>query len=156
MDQHAEHLPPPPPLTAGTNAPGGHYYLQRQRVVPSSISTNLVRSLGATSQTPASANTFVAGSPYSSSPNTPSGLYPRGTPSGSRATSPRTATMEYDPRQWTGRGQVSGTQMVFQQRANVGTRDATGMEGLSPILTIIVERGLHWVLRSTAMLICSQ
>ena len=36
----------------------------------------------------------------------------------------------YNPQQW--RGQVSGSQMVFQQRANAGpssTREVTGMEG---------------------------
>ena len=128
MNQQYEYIPPPPPPTPGVNAPNGAFPLERQRPP---IATNIVRTLGGSSQTPATATGYGPGTPFSISPNTPSHFHSRSP--GSLApppstVSPRTAGMEpYDPRQWN-RRQVSGSQMVFQSRSS-STREATGMEG---------------------------
>ena len=143
MNQQYGSLPPPPPTPAFNNVHNAGPFPQRQ---PPSIVTNLARSLGGSSQTPTSAmsavsgTTFAPGTPPSYAPSTPSALNPR-TPSalappGSQSASPRNSlVMEpYNPRQWSSRGQVSGTQMVFQQRAPSvpqSSRDATGMERTS-------------------------
>ena len=141
MNQQYEYPPPPPPPTSGPRSPDGTAISQRQRQGPAqrpSITTNVVRPPATSSQIPASAPvyTFASGTPLHYTPNTPSPLNPRtpGTlappPS---AVSPGTSIMQpYNPGQWNGRSQVSGSQMVFQQRAGstpVNTRDATGMEG---------------------------
>lgn len=69
-------------------------------------------------------------SPGGLSPHRPGGLVPP--PPGGPPRSPAVAMEPYNPRQWqNSRGQVSGSQMVFQQRhAVVGTTQVTGMEGL--------------------------
>lgn len=133
MNQQTGYPLPPPPPTPGVNSPTGPVMSERQRP---SIATNLVRTLGNPSQTPVSSSSYGPATPWTLTPGTPSPLNPR-TPSAlapPSAVSPRTTTMEpYDPRQWSNRGQVSGTQMVFQNRGSAaftGTREATGMEGL--------------------------
>lgn len=139
MNQQYDFPPPPPPRSPGVSAPGSASFLDRRPppVQPPSLTTNLVRTLAGSSQAPISATTSRTCGRCSPSPNTTSPYFPRspGTtvPTGSGGTSPRTATMEYNPRQWSNRGgQISGSQMVFQQRANArppGTQEITGMEG---------------------------
>ena len=139
MNQQYEYPPPPPQRSPGAHAPSGGSFPDRRPVPvqPPSITTNIARTLAGPGQTPISATTLGPSGQYSLSPNTPATYSPR-SPSGlaqqlSPSTSPRTSTMEpYNPRQWSNRGQVSGAQMVFQQRASAAppsTRNVTGMEG---------------------------
>jgi hypothetical protein len=145
MNQQYDYPPPPPQRSAGASAPGSASFPDRRPIQPPSITTNIARTLAGSSQTPISATTFRPGGQHGLSPSSPapySGVSPRTLlPPPPQASSPRSpnATMEpYNPQQWGNRGQVSGTQMVFQQRQNVGppnTRDVTGMEGASkPIM----------------------
>ena len=135
MNQQYEYPPPPPQRSPGASAPGSGSFPDRRPIQPPSITTNIARTLAGSSQTPISATTFRPGGHYGLSPNSPapySGVSPRTlVPPPPQASSPRSPNMEpYNPQQW--RGQASGTQMVFQQRANVGppsTREVTGMEG---------------------------
>ena len=149
MSQQYEFPPPPPPRSPAVHAAtGASFPHQWRRPVsghqPPSITTNLVRTFAGTAQTPASGATLGAPTPFSAySPSTPvaldprtsSALVPPGSQPASQVVSPRSPAMEpYNPRQWSNRGQVSGTQMVFQQRASVvprTTQNATGMEGTS-------------------------
>ena len=141
--QQVFNLPPPPPRSPGSHLPSG--FPEARRSVPTqppAITTNIARSLAVPSQTPTTASTLgpaggpLAYSPHLYSPNTPNSLNPSPrtlVPSGSQSTSPRTSVMEpYNPRQWTNRQAVSGSQMVFQQQLGSvqTTRDATGMEGM--------------------------
>lgn len=143
MNQQYEYPPPPPQRSPGAHAPTGGSFTDRRPVPiqPPSITTNIARTLGGTGQTPISASTWGTGGSHSLSPNTtapyvprsPSALAQQVAQSSSPSVSPRVSTMEpYNPRQWSNRAQVSGAQMVFQQRANAAppdTRDITGMEG---------------------------
>ena len=151
MNQQHDFPPPPPPSTSAVYAPSHPSGQAPQRP---SIATNIVRAFGGSSQTPASGTSYT---PFNISPNTPTTFTPR-TPSAlgpHSAVSPRTQGMEpYDPRQWSGRGQVSGAQMVFQQRASagqMGTREATGMEGLYYLIigTTHDSQTLHEIQSST-------
>ncbi|KAK5174238.1 uncharacterized protein LTR77_001318 [Saxophila tyrrhenica] len=141
MNQHQlDNLPPPPPRSSNANTPNGPPFATQQRrpvsmIVqqPPAITTNIARALGA----PLSAHTLAPPAPHPFSPATPSALNPH-SPGGLGPNSTVSArTMEpYNPRQWSNRGgQVSGTQMLFQQRSsNVppSTRDVSGMEGAMP------------------------
>lgn len=143
MNQQYDYdYPPPPPQrspAATATAPGSAAsFPDRRPVQPPSTTTNTVaRALAGSSQTPISATTFRPGGQHGLSPHSPaapySGVSPRTLlPPPSQVSSPNTSMEPYNPQQWSNRGQVSGTQMVFQQR-NVGppsTRDVTGMEGV--------------------------
>lgn len=165
MNQHNGcSLPPPPPsprALAGTssqaggtvssqagvpdNASGG-VYPQRSRPVSTylpSISTSFLNVQGAgpsQASTPVSAARTLPVGHNLYSPATPSAVNRR-TPGGLAAPPPpgsstRVPAMEpYNPRQWS-RNQVSGSQMVFQQRQSImpaSTSQITGMEGTSSI-----------------------
>lgn len=143
MNQQYEYPPPPPPQ----RSPGGSLPDRRRPVPasPPSITTNIARTLAASSQTPITATALGAGTPHAYTPVTPSGLNPLSSGGlsqpGSQGPSPRNSVVmePYNPRQWSGRGQPSGTQMVFQQRGSTvprDTRDNTGMEGMSDIFWI--------------------
>ncbi|WPH00248.1 Hypothetical protein R9X50_00307100 [Acrodontium crateriforme] len=138
MDQQYDY-PPPPPSTQGAAGheavPGDFYQQHRRRGAPSgspTVSTSFLRThaAAAQSQSPiaaASPSTHGRQTGLSYSPSTPSALNP----------SPRTpqiAMQPYNPGQWSGRGAVSGTQMVFSRASNLpqGTREATGMEASMP------------------------
>lgn len=135
MDQQYDYPPPPPPIQGATGregVPGDFYQQHRRRGAPSgspTISTSFLRTQGAAAQ---SQSPITAGSPsahgrqsgFSYSPSTPSALNPS-------PRTPQTTMQPYNPGQWSGRGPVSGTQMVFARTSNLpqGTREATGMEG---------------------------
>jgi len=135
MSQHNVYPPPPPPPTSNANVTGGPLRQQRQRP---SLATNLARAFGNASQTPVSSPSYDTATPFVLTPSSPTAYQPR-TPSllapPSSAVSPRTMAMEpYDPRQWSGRQQASGAQMVFQHRnsgASSSSRNVSGMEGQS-------------------------
>ena len=141
MNQH-DYYPPPPP-TPGGRSPNSASFPYRQRALlgQTANSSSVVRSPGANVHVAISATTFSASTPPLYTPSAPSPLNPR-TPAAlsppSSATSPGAASMQpYNPGQWSGRAQVSGSQMVFQQRTGggpVNTREATGMEGSFDLL----------------------
>ncbi len=148
MSQQYEYPPPPPPPTSSNNVPTITPLPRRQRITPAqppSITTNLARAtLGTPSHTPISATSFGSGTTFSLTPTTPNVFSQRGSATlapPSSGISPRTMVMEpYDPRQWGSRGQVSGTQRVFQQRANgvsIGARESSGMEG--KLLAVLLQ-----------------
>lgn len=159
MSQHYEYpLPPPPPSPRhGSTSPGaglysnasgsalgeGSYGQQSSPPVSNaqlpSITTTFLSRQGLGNpevSTPVSAARLSPGVfPYA--PATPSALNPR-TPGGlvppsPAINSPRSPAMEpYNPRQWSSRSQMSGSQMVFQQRQSSGpasSSQVTGMEG---------------------------
>lgn len=173
MSQQYEYpLPPPPPsprhgstspgagpypsasasASAGfESGPGSHGQQSRSAQLPS-IRTAFLSPQGAISS---QASTPVTGArlspgvfPYT--PATSSALNPR-TPGGlvppsPAVNSPRSPTMEpYNPRQWSSRGQVSGSQMVFQQRqSTVPSSQVTGMEGVFIFISMILVVKLCW------------
>lgn len=140
MSQQYENLPPPPPpRSPGTGVPGGSSPEGRRSVPgrPLSITTNIARTLAVPSQTPSTATALSPSGPrpyhpHPYSPNTSSSLNPSPrsvVQPGSQGASPRPSIMEsYNPRQWNQR-QVSGSQMIFNQRGSVTMREASGMEG---------------------------
>ncbi|CAK4032286.1 (R,R)-butanediol dehydrogenase [Lecanosticta acicola] len=134
MSQHYAYPPPPASrlATAGSSSsssgPSG-----RNRPVSArlpSISTASLTPPGPYSSTPPSATQQQQQQQHL--PYTPSALNPRTTD----GLPPQTPVMEpYNPRQWSSRGHVSGSQMLFQQRqANVPANAAqmTGMEAAMP------------------------
>lgn len=138
--------------SAGSSFGGGSHGQQSSRPVSSaqlpSITTAFLGRQGPiTSQasTPVS-TTHLSPGVFPYAPATPSALNPR-TPGGlvppsPAVNSPRSPAMEpYNPRQWSSRGHVSGSQMVFQQRQSTGptsTNQVTGMEGVSVLLLHIM------------------
>lgn len=153
MSQQYEYPPPPPPrspasLAAASGASVPEVRRRAPPAQPPSLATNLGRPLGQAGQpsyTPISAATLAPGSPYPFTPATPLQLPPRPhsllVPPGSPMVPPRSPSMEpYNPRQWSSRQPVSGSQMVFSQRgAHAGpsnTRETTGMEGSSLLANI--------------------
>lgn len=159
-NNHDYPLPPPPrsprhhaSLQAGgsvPNTPGSAgpvprvLNLQRDRPVSAHlpfITTTFLEGQGG--GYPSQASTPISGAlltpaahlPYSPAahaalnPHTPGGLPPP-----PRGASPGHSAMEpYNPRQWGHRTQVSGSQMVFQQRQSqtpANTTQMTGMEGV--------------------------
>lgn len=143
MSQQQQHYdydypPPPTPRPPSANAPnaGGSSSSAgpagRNRPVSAhlpSISTTFLSPAGPYSATPTSGTQHQQQQQQQQHiPYTPSALNP------TRSTAPQTPVMEpYNPRQWSNRGQVSGSQMVFQQRQGnmpVSTGQMTGMEGV--------------------------
>lgn len=121
-------FPPPPPT------PSHGFFPQRQRaaVQPPSITTAVARVSSTQSQTPSSGTSSLS-TPFPFSPHTSS--FPQqgsSTPVSPRP--PSMASQPYNPRQWSQRGQSSGSQMVFQRNMQPSTRDATGMEGRQSFL----------------------
>jgi hypothetical protein len=148
MSQHQDRyssFPPPPPQHPSAPGSAG---LSRSRPTSgllSPLNTSFLHGGQGASLPQSQASTPVYGShlspglPVSYSPRTPSALNPQ-TPSGLAPLPPHhpppgspPSTMEpYNPRQWN-RGQVSGSQMVYQQRHSampVSTAHVTGMEGM--------------------------
>jgi len=139
--QQHDNLPPPPPRSPNVISPNGSPFAAQHRRPVSmivqqrpSLTTNIARTLGA----PHSAHTLAPPGPHPFSPATPSALNPHSPGGGLSPSSASPRTMEpYNPRQWSHRGgQVSGTQMVFQQRSSMtpSTREVTGMEGMLLLL----------------------
>lgn len=159
MSQQYEYPLPPPPRAPATGAAFGsgsgsgsgslasRYVPEevpaRRRLLPTAvpaITTDLLTTQGHVSQTPISATVLSTGALHPYTPGTPVAFQSR-SPSAlaQQASTPRTPTMEpYNPRQWSNRGTVSGTQMVFQQRGGTAgpssaapsTMQSTGMEGM--------------------------
>jgi hypothetical protein len=153
--QQYDYPPPPPPRSPGANAPGSATasFPDRRPVQPPPLTTNIARALAGSGQTPISATTFRPAGQHGLSPHSPapySGVSPRTLfpppPQTSSPRSPNTSMEPYNPQQWSNRGGVSGTQMVFQQRS-VGppnTRAVTGMEGVYSLIALRME---VWMLR---------
>ncbi|PPJ51169.1 hypothetical protein CBER1_08539 [Cercospora berteroae] len=129
---------PSPPASFGVVP--GRTHGQRSPYVPS-ITTQFLGSQGGTASqasTPASANHLSPHFAYNT-PRTPSGLNNQihgGLTPSTPGAPPRSPSMEpYNPQQWRNRGQVSGSQMVFQQRHGampMSTTNITGMEAAMP------------------------
>ncbi|KAI5356858.1 hypothetical protein Slin15195_G052440 [Septoria linicola] len=125
------------PASVGVAHGGTHG--QRSPYLPSITTQFLGQQAVPASQasTPVSANHLSPHFSYNS-PRTPSGLntqVPSGLTPSTSGPPPRTPSMEpYNPQQWRNRGQVSGSQMVFQRHANMpmSTANATGMEAAMP------------------------
>lgn len=164
MSQQYEYPPPPPPppprSPASVAAASGVFDPLRRRPPPAqppSLATTFSQSLGHPghpSQTPISAATLAPASPYPFAPATPVQLPPRPhsllVPPGSPLLAPRSPSMEpYNPRQWSSRQPVSGSQVTFaaQRGSSAGpssTREATGMEG-SSLSLCSTGGGLRWM-----------
>ena len=136
MNQQYEYPPPPPQRSPGVYAPSAASFLGRRPVPvqPPSITTNIARSLAGSAQTPISSTSWGSGGTYVLTSNSPASYHPRSPSALAAQVSQNTSPImePYNPRQWSSRGQVSGTGMVFQQRANAmpqSTREITGMEG---------------------------
>lgn len=134
--------PPPPPAPNSYGSAGSQSgHIQRTGTAPEQPSATTTALFAGQSQasTPIYGSQPSSGVPHSYSPRTPSALNPQIPggllpPSPQAGSGPRTPAMEpYNPRQWNNsRGQVSGSQMVFQQRhsnASLNTTHVTGMEG---------------------------
>lgn len=127
---------PSPPGSAGVaGVTHGSTHGQRSPYLPS-ITTQFLGQPGVSASqnsTPVSANHLSPHFSYNS-PRTPGGLNTHVLTPSSTGPPARTPSMEpYNPQQWRSRGQVSGSQMVFQQRHATmpgTTVNATGMEGM--------------------------
>lgn len=129
-----------PPETTGSGSAGvarvthGRTDGQRSPYLPSITTQFLGHQTVPVSQasTPVSANHLSPHFSYNS-PRSSAGLNTHVLTSSPPGAPARTPSMEpYNPQQWRSRGQVSGSQMVFQQRHATmlgGTVNTTGMEG---------------------------
>lgn len=169
--QYDYSYPPPPPTSTSAVAygPAGPQPGHTQRTGsapghPASITTAFHAGQPQVSP-PIYGSHLSSGLSHQYSPRTPSALNPQTpggllTPSSQPGSALRTPTMEpYNPRQWNNnRGQVSGSQMVFQQRhSNVplNTAHVTGMEGTYSFRCRISMVMLHLVfLYDVTMLRC--
>lgn len=148
-------LPPPPPSprAGGTSPSAGSFSRHSGSVEVAhgdshgqghspvsvhlpSITTTFLHEQGSLASQASTPVTETHLSPHFSynSPRGPTGVNPPNSNGSNSSASPRVPVMEpYNPRQWGFRGQVSGSQMVFQQRfATVPARTThvTGMEGM--------------------------
>lgn len=141
MSQQYDYSYPPPPPTPNSYGPAGPQpgHIQRAGSAPGHPPSITTAFHGAGTQslvsTPVYGSHLSPGVPHSYSPRTPSALNPQtsGAPLPPSPQSGTPAMEPYNPRQWNNnRGQVSGSQMVFQQRhsnAPLNTTHVTGMEG---------------------------
>lgn len=151
MSQQYDYQYPPPPPSPPSYGPAGPQtgHVHRTGSAPEQplpIAAALPGSHQSQISTPIYGSYLSSGGTHSYSPRTPSALNYQTTagllpPSPQPGVSPRTAAMEpYNPRQWNNnRGQVSGSQMVFQQRhsnAPLNTAHVTGMEGMSSQISL--------------------
>lgn len=147
----ARSVPSPPASAEAAGLATGSVHGQRSRPVSAhlpAITTAFLAEQGAFASqilTPVSGTQSYLSPHFLHSSRTPSGLNPnpQSQSPGALATSPGAPTMEpYNPRQWSNRGQVSGSQMVFQQRhatVPASTAQITGMEGSYRLMHVYVQ-----------------